>query len=72
MELRGWVHALSHYTPKFADVYTVPAEDKVVDVVMAAKVISDKAIPIITNVAVISLRTTFVTQVNPLNRKSGN
>ena len=72
MELRGWVHALLEYTPKFADVETAPVEGTVVDVVMAAKVISDKAIPIITNVAVISLRTTFVTQVNPLNRKSGN
>ena len=50
MELRGVVHALLEYTPKFADVVTVPVEDTVVDVVMAAKVISDKTIPIMTNV----------------------
>ena len=48
-ELRGVVHALSEYTPKFADVDTAPAEDKVVVVVMAEKVVSDKASPIMTN-----------------------
>ena len=50
MELRGMVHALLEYTPKPADVVTVPLEDIVVDVVMAAKVVSAKAIPIMTNV----------------------
>ena len=49
MVLRGMVHALSEYTPKFADVVTVPEEDTLVDVVMTAKVVSDKAIPIMTN-----------------------
>ena len=29
MELRGMVHALSEYTPKFADVDTAPAGDTV-------------------------------------------
>ena len=43
------VHALLEYTPKFADVDTVPLEDTVDDVVRAAKVVSVKAIPIITN-----------------------
>jgi hypothetical protein len=36
MELRGVVHALLEYTPKFADVDTAPMEDKVEVVVMAA------------------------------------
>jgi hypothetical protein len=49
MELRGWVHALSEYTPKFAEVDTVPAEAKLVDVVMTEKTVSDKASPITTN-----------------------
>jgi hypothetical protein len=43
------VHALSEYTPKFADVDTVPVEDTVEEVVMAANVVSAKAIPIMTN-----------------------
>ena len=54
MELRGCAHPLSEYTPKFADVVTVPVEDTVVDVVMAAKVISDKTIPIMTNATAIA------------------
>jgi len=49
MELRGVVHALLEYTPKFADADTVPLEDKVADVVMAEKVVIDKDIPIMTN-----------------------
>jgi hypothetical protein len=49
MELRGMVHALSEYTPKFADVDTAPVEDTVVDVLRAANVVSVKAIPIMTN-----------------------
>jgi hypothetical protein len=51
MELREVVHPLLEYTPKFADVVTVPVEDKVEDVLRAAKVVSVKAIPIITNAA---------------------
>ena len=55
------VHALSEYKPQFADVNTAPLEDTYGDVgtasmedtcdvvVMAAKVVSDKANPIITN-----------------------
>ena len=58
---RGVVHALLEYKPQFADVGTVsledaggdvdtaPLEDTGGDVVMAAKVVSDKANPIITN-----------------------
>jgi hypothetical protein len=61
MELRGVVHALSEYKPQFADVDTVPLEDTGGDVgtvpledtggdvVMAAKVVSAKANPIMTN-----------------------
>jgi len=49
MELREVVHPLLEYTPKPADVVSVPAEDMVVDVVMAAKEISVKAIPIVIN-----------------------
>jgi histidine ammonia-lyase len=60
MELREVVHWLLEYTPKPADVDTVPVEDIFVDVVMAANVVSVKAIPIITNaitaVAIESLR----------------
>jgi hypothetical protein len=48
-ELREVVHALSEYTPKFADVDTVPTEDTDVDVEMAEKVVSAKANPIMTN-----------------------
>jgi hypothetical protein len=54
MELRGIVHALLEYKPKFAEVDTVPAEDTVWDVVTTEKVISDKAIAIMTNATVIS------------------
>jgi hypothetical protein len=49
MELREVVHPLLEYTPKFADVDTVPAEAKLVDVVTAEKVVTDKASPIMTN-----------------------
>jgi len=48
-EPREVVHALSEYTPKFADVDTVPLEAKVVDVVTAEKVVIEKASPIMTN-----------------------
>ena len=65
MELRGVVHALLEYTPKFADVVTVPVEDTVVDVVMAAKVISDKAIPIMINAAVIAPHKNLVFHLKP-------
>src|SRR5208283_5698196 len=51
MELREVVHALLEYTPKPADVVTEPLEDIVVDVVMAEKVVIDKASPIMTNAA---------------------
>jgi len=50
MELREVVHALLEYTAKPADVVTVPVAGTVVDVVMAANVVSAKAIPIMTNV----------------------
>ena len=49
MEVRSVVHELSEYKPIFADVDTAPLEDTGGDVVMAAKVVSDKANPIITN-----------------------
>jgi hypothetical protein len=49
MELSGVVHALSEYTPKFADVFTAPLDDTFLDVLMAAKVVSDKANATITN-----------------------
>jgi hypothetical protein len=52
MVLRGVVHALLEYTPMFADVVTVPFEDKVDDVLRAAKVVSVSAIPIITNATI--------------------
>jgi hypothetical protein len=73
MELRGWVHALSEYTPKFAEVNTVPAEAKLVDVLMAEKVVTDKASPIMTNaiIAVIieSLRfAVIISRTNTLLR----
>ena len=54
MELRGMVHALLEYTPKFAEVDTVLAEDTVSDVVTTEKVISVKAIAIMANATVIS------------------
>jgi hypothetical protein len=61
MVLRGVVHALVVYTPKPADVVTVPVEDKVVDVVMAAIVISDKAIAaVMTNATVIATHKNLV------------
>ena len=43
------VHALFEYTPKFADVDTVPLEVKSVVALRAAKVVSVKATPIKTN-----------------------
>ena len=49
MELREVVHALLEYTPKPADVVTVPVEDNVVDAVIAANVVSAKTIPIMAN-----------------------
>jgi hypothetical protein len=59
MELRGVVHPLLEYTPKPADVVTVPVEDRVVDVVMAAIEISDKTI-----VAVMTNATEIATNKN--------
>jgi len=52
MELRGVVHELLVYTPKPADVVTVPLVDKVEDVLRAAKVVNVKAIPIMTNATI--------------------
>jgi hypothetical protein len=68
MELRGVVHALLEYTPKFADVETAPVEDKVEDVEMAAKVVSVRAIPIITNAttAVVIESFRFAVIISPL------
>ena len=61
MELREVVHPLLEYTPKPADVVTVPLEDRVVDVVMAAIVISDKAIvAVMTNATVIATHKNLV------------
>jgi len=51
IEHREVVHALSEYIPKFADVYTAPLEGTFVDVEIAAKVTSVKAIEIVTNAA---------------------
>jgi hypothetical protein len=78
IELRGVVHALLEYTPKFADADTVPVEDTVVDVVNVAKVLSDKAIPVIINAttaivienfrfAKISFLPVFISTFHPLN-----
>ena len=51
MELRGVVHALLEYTPKLADVDRArEREPKLADVV-APKVVSVKASPIMTNAA---------------------
>ena len=44
IELSGVVQALFEYTPKFADVVTCPVEVRLWDVVMAAKVVSVRAI----------------------------
>ena len=67
MEVRGVVHPLLEYTPKFADVDTVPLEDKVEDVLKTAKVVSVKAIPIITNatIAVVIERLHFAVIIPP-------
>jgi hypothetical protein len=64
-ELRGMVQLLSEYAPKFADVDIVPVEDTVVDVVMAEKVISDKASPIMINAAVIAPHKNLVFHLKP-------
>jgi hypothetical protein len=68
MELREVVHPLLEYTPKFADVETAPVEDKVEDVEMAAKVVSVRAIPIITNAttAVVIESFRFAVIISPL------
>jgi hypothetical protein len=44
MELREVVQALFEYTPKFADVDTCPVDERLWDVVMAAKVVSVRVI----------------------------
>jgi hypothetical protein len=44
--LRGVVQALFEYTSKFADVDTCPLDDRLWDVVMAAKVVTVRAIAI--------------------------
>ena len=49
IEPKEVVQALSEYTPKFADVFTAPLDDTFLDVLMAAKVVSDKANATITN-----------------------
>jgi hypothetical protein len=59
MVLREVVHPLFEYTAKPADVVTVPLVDRVVDVVMAAIEISDKAI-----VAVMTNATEIATHKN--------
>ena len=51
IELKDCVQPLSEYTPKFADVDTVPLEVKFKFVLRAAKVVNVKATPIITNAA---------------------
>jgi hypothetical protein len=52
MVLREVVHPLFEYTPKPADVVTVPLVDKVEDALRAAKVVNVKAIPIMTNATI--------------------
>jgi hypothetical protein len=42
MELKGVVHALLEYTPKFAEVVTWPLDGTFWDVLIAAKVVSDR------------------------------
>ncbi len=61
MVLREVVHPLLEYTAKPADAVTVPVEDRVVDVVMAAIEISDKNI-----VAVMTNATEIATNKNPV------
>ncbi len=59
MELREVVHPLLEYTPKPADVVTVPVEDKVEDALRAAKVVNVKAIPIMTNATIAVVTESF-------------
>ena len=59
------VHALSEYTPKFADVATVPVESNVEDVVRAAKVVSVKATAIIAGVIAIIIESLRFSVVFP-------
>ncbi len=53
------VHPLLEYTPKPADVVTVPVEDKVEDALRAAKVVNVKAIPIMTNATIAVVTESF-------------
>lgn len=69
MLLREVVHALSEYTAKFAEVDIVPLEDKVVDVVMAEKVVIDKAITIMINPKIAVIIESFSFAVNYSLRK---
>lgn len=52
MELMGVVQALFEYTPKFAEVETVPLDDRFCDVLMAANVVNVRARAIMTKATI--------------------
>jgi hypothetical protein len=60
MELKGVVQALLEYTLKFAEVVTWPLDDKLWDVLMAAKVVSVRAIAIMANAITVAVMESFI------------
>ena len=60
MEFSEVVQVLSEYTPKFADVVTCPLDDRLCDVVMAAKVVNVNAIAIITKIITEAVIESFI------------
>jgi hypothetical protein len=60
MELREVVQALFEYTPKFAEVVTCPLDDRLWEVVMAAKVVKVKASAIKTKIITDAVTESFI------------
>jgi hypothetical protein len=60
IELRGVVQALLEYTPKSADLNTLPLGEGVLDAPAAAKVVSDRATAIITSAITAAVMESFV------------
>jgi hypothetical protein len=60
MALRGVVQALLEYTPKLADLDTLPLGEGILDAPTAAKVVSDRANAIITNAITVAVMESFI------------
>ena len=65
MEDKGVVQAALENTAKFGDVDIEPEEAKIVDVVIAEKVVSTEAIPITTNATATAIESLFFAAIIP-------